>query len=62
MAPYEKRTFMSDVLGSSFVDEDVKAARFGKPKAKVCTAPKEAPKEAEAQPRAEQMLSSSIVD
>ena len=44
--PDVKKTFVSDVLGSSFVDQDVKAATFTKTK-RTCVAPdKPAPRQA----------------
>lgn len=39
VTPDVSRTFVSDVLGSGFVDTDVKAAKFALSKEKVCVAP-----------------------
>ena len=41
--PDETRTFVSDVLGSSFVDQDVKAANFARSGTKVCKVPSPSP-------------------
>ena len=41
--PDVKKTFVSDVLGSSFVDQDIKAASFGKLRKRACVMPEKAP-------------------
>lgn len=42
VVPDEKHTFISDVLGTAFLDADVRAAAFGKP-ASTCVAPASQP-------------------